>query len=171
MQILGPERFPPPDPRAAVYERFLLDRVAEAKARGQEMRFGNTPQRQKRALAAWRRYNAMQAPKVPVPQARVGVDDMQLAELTFGAVVKHPDAFGGKAIEINNRYEEEAAYLDFKNVGYDTGADYRVRVHMKIDLLENGKGEAAVVRVGKQEIHLDAKDVKPGWTSAVEVPS
>jgi hypothetical protein len=159
-----PERFPPPDPRAAVYEKFLLDRVAEAKARGQEMRFGNTPQRQKRALAAWRRYNAMQAPKVPVPQARVGVDDMQLAELTFGAVVKHPDAFGGKAIEINNRYEEEAAYLDFKNVGYDTGADYRVRVHMKIDLLENGKGEAAVVRVGKQEIHLDAKDVKPGWT-------
>ena len=158
-----PERFAGPDPKAAEYERFLLDRVADAKAKGFGMLFGNTPQRERRARAAWRRYVTMQAPSGPAPKARVGVEDMQLAELKFGTVVKDAAAFGGKAIEINNRYEEETAYLDFRNVAYDKGADYRVRVRIKVKPLAAGKGEAVRLRCGRETISIDAKDVPADW--------
>ena len=88
---------------------------------------------------------------------------MQLAELKFGTVVKDAAAFGGKAIEINNRYEEETAYLDFRNVAYDKGADYRVRVRIKVKPLAAGKGEAVRIRCGRETISIDAKDAPADW--------
>ena len=158
-----PERFAGPNPKAAEYERYLLDRVADAKAKGFGMLFGNTPQRERRARAAWRRYVTMKPPAGPAPMARVGVEDMQLAELKFGTVVKDATAFGGEAIEINNRYEEETAYLDFRNVAYDQNADYRVRVRIKVKPLAGGKGEAVRLRCGKEVISIDAKDAPSDW--------
>jgi len=159
-----PERFAKPNPKAAEYEKFLLDRVADAKAKGFDMRFGNTPQRERRAREAWRRYVTMTPPAAPQTVARVGVGDMQLSELKFGTIVKADGAFGGRAIETNNRYEEETAYLDFRNVAYDRGADYRVRVRIKVKPLADGKGEAVRLRCGKEEISIDAKDAPADWT-------
>lgn len=159
-----PERFPAPDPLAAEYEKFLTDRVADAEAKGFTMRFGNTPQREKRARETWRRYNTMKVPSVPCRSARVGVGDMQLSELKFGTIVKAEGAFGGKAIETNNRYEEETAYLDFANIAYDKGADYRVRIRIKVLPLAHGKGEAVRLRCGGQLISIDAKNAPLDWT-------
>lgn len=160
----NPERFPKPNALAPQYMRFLQNRVADAAKKGFTMRFGNTPQREKRAWEAWGRYVSMAAPDRAQRQARVGVEDMQLSELKFATIVEAKDAFGGKAIETNNRYEEETAYLDFANVAYDSGADYRVRIRIKVLPLPGGKGEAVRLNCGKQTISIDAKDVPLDWT-------
>jgi hypothetical protein len=144
--------------------RFVQDRVADAAKKGFTMRFGNTPQREKRAWEAWGRYVSMAAPDRAQRQARVGVEDMQLSELKFATIVEAKDAFGGKAIETNNRYEEETAYLDFANVAYDSGSDYRVRIRIKVLPLPGGKGEAVRLNCGRQTISIDAKDVPLDWT-------
>ena len=89
---------------------------------------------------------------------------MQLSELKFATIVECKDAFGGKVIETNNRYEEETAYLDFANVAYDTGADYRVRIRIKVLPLSDGKGEAVRLNCGSKTISIDAKDVPLDWT-------
>ena len=158
-----PERFPKVNPLAEKYEKFLLERETEARKKGFTMRFGNTPQREKRAREAWRRYVTMSPPAIPSPKARVGVEDMQLAELKFGVIVNDATAFGGKAIEINNRYEEETAYLDFCNVAYDRGCDYKVRIRMKVKPLKEGKGEAVRLRCGKETRSIDIKEAPLDW--------
>jgi len=159
-----PERFPAPDPRAAAYERFLLDRETDAKAHGRQVRFGNTPQRDRRPRALWRRYVTMAPPAKASDSALVGVDAMQISEVKFGQVVSLSDAIGGMAVEINNRYEEEAPFIDFRNVAYDRDAQYLVRVRLKVKPLPGGgKGQAVRVNCGDQEISIDAKDAPTDW--------
>ncbi|MDD4017823.1 MAG: DUF4838 domain-containing protein [Kiritimatiellae bacterium] len=158
-----PERFPAPDPRAAAYGKFLLDVEREANAHGHPVRFGNTPQRDLRPRQQWRRYITAQPPAETRDRVEVGVDEMGITELKFATVVDDPEAIGGRAVKINNRYEEPGPYLDFANVAYDKEVKYRVRIHAKVVPLKNGFGQAVRLTAGKQEISKDVKELEKGY--------
>lgn len=158
-----PERFPKTDPRAAEYEKFLLDVERESESRGQAVLFGNTPQRDLRPRQQWRRAVAMTPPEKGTDSVHVGVDDMGITELKFAHVVKDDYAIGGRAVEINNRYEEPGPYIDFANIAYDPGVKYRVWIRAKVTPLEKGRGQAIRLRAGDLEIARDVKDLEPGY--------
>ena len=158
-----PEKFPKTDPRAAGYEKYMLDVERESEARGHAVLFGNTPQRDLRPRQQWRRAVTMTPPEKGCDSVHVDVDAMGITELKFAKIVKDDYAIGGRAVEINNRYEEPGPYLDFSNVAYDPGVKYRVWIRAKVTPLANGYGEAVRLRAGDQEIVKDVKELEPGY--------
>lgn len=158
-----PESFPKPDPRAAVWEAYMLDVEREAEAHGHPVLFGNTPQRDLRPRQQWRRYVTMAPPAKGCDRVEVGVDEMGITEKQFATVVKDPEAIGGRAVELNNLYEEPGPYLDFANVAFDRGVWYRVRIRAKVTPLKDGFGQAIRLRAGDQEIAKDVKELAKGY--------
>ncbi len=158
-----PEAYPQPDPRAAGYEKFLLDCEREAAARGRVVKFGNTKQRDLRPRQQWRRYVAAKRPAGGSDRAELGADELDITELEVAKPIDDAEAFGGRAVEISNRTEYPGPYLKFSGVAFDKGAKYRVRVHAKVIPLKDGYGEAIVVKAGPHEIKRDVKDVGAGY--------
>ena len=158
-----PKSFPRPNPRAAEYEKYMLDIEKASVAHGHPVRFGNTPQRDLRPRQQWRRYVTMNPPAKGCDRAEVTVDEMGITEKLFAVIVNDSEAIAGRAVEINNRYEEPGPYLDFANIAYDRGVRYRVRIHAKVIPIKDGFGQAIRLRAGDQEISRDVRDLKAGY--------
>ncbi|MDD3545408.1 MAG: DUF4838 domain-containing protein [Kiritimatiellae bacterium] len=158
-----PDKFPKTDPLAAEYEKYMLDIERESEARGHPVLFGNTPQRDRRPRQQWRRAVTMTPPEKGTDSAHIDVDAMGITEVKFARIVKDDNAIGGRAVEINNRYEEPGPYIDFSNIAYDPGVKYLVRIRAKVTPLTNGYGQAIRLRAGDQEISRDVKDLEPGY--------
>lgn len=160
----NPQKWSAPDPRAAEYERFLLEVRDASEARGQHLCFSNTPKRQERAYAQWRRYNTMKVPEKGCDRVEVGPDRIEILEDFIARKVADPNAIGGEAIEMDSKYEHPGIYLNFAFVAFDPGVDYRVRVHAAVKPKAGGRGEALKIGVtGASALSLDVADLKPGY--------
>lgn len=159
-----PQRWHAPDPRAVEYERFLLDVRDASEARGQHLCFSNTPKRNERAYAQWRRYITMQVPEKGCDWVEIGPDRIEILEDFIARRIKDPNAIGGEAIEMDSTYEHPGIYLNFAFVAFDPGVEYKVRIHAEVKPKAGGRGEALKISVpGKDDVRLDVADLKPGY--------
>ncbi len=63
-----------------------------------------------------------------------------------------PDATGGKAMRVVNHINATSVYFNLSNLAYDRDAEYRIRIRVKVERVEGGKGEAFWAHLGRKNI-------------------
>ena len=143
--------------------RWMMSLQEESKKAGRPVPVANRADKEERTFEIWRYIDEFRRPGGPCDSIALGVDDVHFGGKKFGRIVKDKTANGGKAIEAWNYAEGEAASVHFGHVAFDDGVLYRVRIHVRADAAENGRGEAFCCRFGGKTIAPRIEEMKQGW--------
>jgi hypothetical protein len=117
----------------------LLARFAEAK----NIRISESAEHGEQTLALWK--TLANPPPLPPPQARAAVEDTVLSlgnRGTWGDTVKDPLAEDGSAMKLYNTHFEWCTTLPFRQVAFDPGKKYRLRMRVRVEKDPGKEGEA-----------------------------
>ena len=143
--------------------RWMRELQKQSEKAGRHVPIANRADKEERSFEMWRYIEEFKRPDAPCDSLALGVDDIHFGGKKFGRIVKDPTAHGGKAIEAWNYAEGEAAAVHFGHVAFDADVQYRVRIHVRADAAENGRGEAFCCRFGGKTIAPRIEETKPGW--------
>ena len=157
-----PERF---DLEAGLREdvAFLRTHLAAAEQNGRPIEIANRPDKCERTFEIWRAVENFDRPALGGDRAFLGTDDIHFGGAKFGKIAKDPSAVGGRAIQAWNYAEGDAANVFFGSVAFDAEARYRVRVRIRCERAEDGRGEAFNCTLGGNGLRRRIEEVKDGW--------
>jgi hypothetical protein len=133
-----PENFLP-TPEQRTLAAALVSRFDEAK----NIRLSESMEHHDKTLAYWRTLADPLPP--PAPADRVTVEDTQLSlgnRGTWGDTVSDPLAADGSAMKLYNNHYEWCTTLQFRNVAFDRGQKYRLRMRVRVEKKPGLDGEA-----------------------------
>jgi len=117
----------------------LLARFAEAK----DIRISESEEHHDATLAQWKAL--ANPPPLPAPQARAIVEDTLLSlgnRGTWGDTAADPLAEDGSAMKLTNTHYEWCTTLPFRQVAFDSGKKYRLRMRVRVEKEPGKEGEA-----------------------------
>ena len=135
----------------AAYER-LMKITAEAKSRKHAMRFGNLAVRHDLPLRNWKTLVAARRPAAPCDRGVVTSREFDCWNEQRAKEESDPDATGGKAMRVVNHINATSVYFNLSNLAYDRDAEYRIRIRVKVERVEGGKGEAFWAHLGRKNV-------------------
>ena len=117
----------------------LLARCAEAK----NIRLSESAEYSEQTLTRWRAL--ADPPPLPPPQARATVEDTALSlsnRGTWGDTVADPLAEDGSAMRLFNTHYEWCTTLPFRQVAFDPGKKYKLRMRVRVEKIPGCDSEA-----------------------------
>ncbi len=117
----------------------LLARFAEAK----DIRLSESKERHDKILADWR--TLADPPPLPPAAASVMIENTLLSLSNrgkWGDTVADPLASEGSAMKLYNSHYEWCTTLQFRNVAFDRGEKYRLRMRVRVEKKPGRDGEA-----------------------------
>ncbi len=141
------------------YER-LMGIMAEAKSYNHDMRLGNLAVRHDLPLRNWKTLVEAKRPSAPCDRGIVTSREFDCWSEYRAKEESDPDATGGKAMRVVNYINDTGVYFNISNLAYDRDAEYRIRIRVKVERVEGGKGEAFRAHLGRKNIvAVNVKDV------------
>ena len=141
------------------YER-LMGIMAEAKSYNHDMRLGNLAVRHDLPLRNWKTLVEAKRPSAPCDRGIVTSREFDCWSEYRAKEESDPDATGGKAMRVVNYINDTGVYFNISNLAYDRDAEYRIRIRVKVERVEGGKGEAFRAHLGKKNaLAVNVKDV------------
>ncbi len=142
---------------------FAEARIEEFRKDGHPTVFGLPARAKERSIyGGWRRAAEFTRPKEGCDRVFVGLDDLTVYHEDWGKIVDDPTAFQGKAYLSHNTQDLLTLLIRFRNVAYDPGARYAVRVRVRAELEQGATGEVFCATLGKMEKAVTATEVRDG---------
>ena len=150
--------------------RMILELKNCQKAAG-NVRWIENGERLKSRNRTWDRFLAMKERPRPADSAIVTAEDLaETLNESQGKFVNDKMAIGGRAVKLPPTHYAWTLRFDTRSIAYDPDVKYRVRVHVKVDKKQDGKGEAFwagvyddVRRKNCGIISVKAENVAGGW--------
>ena len=153
---------------------YIEARIADAKARGRSIRFGETPDEHQRVLDAIKRVRSLPADTAekPCSQAVIPATDLHFSPgPKTGEYVRDPE-LGHAVIHLFNTHHDWSVILPFSRLVCDPETDYRFRVRVKATAKEGEKRSVMLTGVWDpvrhrnplgREMHLLPSQADGSW--------
>ena len=127
---------------AATARRIVSELLDCQRASGDRIRWAEWDGANNARVDGWRKFLKSRDAFVPADKATIGVDILGAGFGKRGRIVKDAAAMEGRALELFPNHFERCVRCEFGRIGFDAGAKYRLRIHLRVAKKPEGSGEA-----------------------------